>query len=350
MTSEVDVVVIGGGQAGLAAGFHLRRAGLDFVILDQQDQPGGAWQHYWDSLRLFSPAEHSRLPGWPMPPQPGEVFPTAAHVVDYLTRYEERYDLPVRRPVRVDAVRDAGERLAVHTDAGTWHARIVISATGSWEQPHIPNLPGAAEFPGTQLHTVDYRRPEPFAGQHVVIVGGANSAAQILADVSTVADTTWATLRPPRFMPDDIDGRILFDVATQHAVARREGREALRVSDLGDIIMVPSVLDARDRDVLHAVPMFDRITADGIAWADGTHQPCDAIIWCTGFTPDLRHLDSLSLTHRDGLPRTEGTRSVDEPRLYLMGYGDWTGAASATIIGAARTAKPTVADIVTRLS
>ena len=180
-------------------------------------------------------------------------------------------------------------------------------------------------------------------------MGGGNSAAQILADVSTVAATTWVTQRPPRFMPDDVDGRVLFDVATRREAARRAGTDSDGVSGLGDIVMVPSVREARDRGVLQAHPMFDRLTRVGVAWNDGTEQPVDAIIWCTGFRPTLDHLAPLGLEVQNGVPKTVGTRSVDESRLYLLGYGDWTGSASATLIGAGRTAKATVAEITDRL-
>ncbi|KAB1100209.1 MULTISPECIES: ArsO family NAD(P)H-dependent flavin-containing monooxygenase [Micromonospora] len=345
MPGSCDVVVVGGGQGGLAAGYYLRRAGLDYVILDAQSQPGGAWGHGWDSLRLFSPAEYSPLPGWGMPRQEGEDFPTAGHVVDYLRAYEQRYDLRVRRPVRAHEVRRAGERLAVETDAGRWLARYVISATGTWECPYVPDIPGREEFAGRQLHTVNYASPEEFRGQRVVIVGGGNSAAQILAEVSRVAETTWVTLRPARFMPDTVDGRVLFGVATRKAAGGAGGG----VSDLGDIVMVPSIRDARERAVLHSRPMFVRLTDRGVRWADGAEQPCEAVIWCTGFQPDLAHLAPLLPGWRQGKVAVEGTRSMDEARLYLLGYGDWTGPASATLVGAGRTAKATVADIATRL-
>ncbi|MEV5692539.1 ArsO family NAD(P)H-dependent flavin-containing monooxygenase [Micromonospora globbae] len=345
MPESCDVVVIGGGQAGLAAGYYLRRAGLNYVILDAAYQAGGAWQHYWHSMRLFSPAEYSPLPGWGMPRQEGEEFPTAGHVVDYLRAYEKRYDLAVRRPVRVHQVRPAGERLAVESEAGTWLARYVISATGTWECPYVPDVPGREAFAGRQLHTVDYTSPQDFRGQRVVVVGGGNSAAQILAEVSRVAEATWVTMRPPRFMPDDVDGRVLFGVATRAAGGGAGGG----VSDLGDIVMVPTVRDARERGVLHARPMFVRLTAHGVRWADGAEQSCDAVIWCTGFRPNLTHLAPLLPGGRHGEVETEGTRSVDESRLYLLGYGDWTGPASATLVGAGRTAKATVADIATRI-
>lgn len=131
MTRTVDVVVIGGGQAGLAAGYHLRRKKTDFVILDAQDGPGGAWQHAWDSLRLFSPAAFSSLPGRLMPAQRGEEYPDAAHVVDYLAGYEQRYELPVHRPVRAESIQHDAGRLRVETNAGTWSVRAVVSATGA---------------------------------------------------------------------------------------------------------------------------------------------------------------------------------------------------------------------------
>ncbi|MBW0105871.1 ArsO family NAD(P)H-dependent flavin-containing monooxygenase [Pseudonocardia sp. KRD291] len=347
---DLDVVVIGGGQAGLAAGYFLRRAGAEFVILDAQTGPGGAWRHGWDSLRLFSPARYSPLPGWWMPDQPGEPFPTGGHVRRYLEQYEQRYDLPIRRPVEVTSVSAQSRHLAVTDGRRTWRAPAVISATGSWRRPYVPAWPGRDLFTGTQIHTVSYHRADRFTGRRVVVVGGGNSAAQILAEVSTVADTTWVAQRQPRYLPDDVDGRVLFDVATRREAATRAGGDDTGgVAGLGDIVMVPSVLDARGRDVLHAHPMFDRITEHGIAWDDGSNLACDAIIWCTGFRPDLAHLDALGLsTASDGVPRTDGTRSLDEPRLHLLGYGDWTGTASATLIGAARTARTCVTEILGR--
>ncbi|MHA6802627.1 ArsO family NAD(P)H-dependent flavin-containing monooxygenase [Salinifilum ghardaiensis] len=345
-----DAVVIGGGQAGLAAGYFLRRAGLDFAVLDARSAPGGAWRDMWDSLHLFSPAEHSPLPGWWMPRQDGREYPDAAHVVRYLERYEQRYELPVHRPVRAASVRDAGGPLRVDTDRGAWHARFVLSATGTWDRPRVPACPGRELFTGRELHTADYRSPEEFRGLRVAVVGGGNSAAQILAELSEVAEALWLTRRPPRFMPDDVDGRVLFDVATRRQRARGAGQsDPPAVGDLGDIVMVPSVRAARDRGALRAHGMFDRLTRDGLAWDDGTEWPADAVLWCTGFSPNLDHLEPLGLTWQDGVVKTEGTRSVDDPRLHLLGYGDWTGPASATLIGAGRHARGAVDEITEQL-
>ncbi|MBF4133461.1 MULTISPECIES: ArsO family NAD(P)H-dependent flavin-containing monooxygenase [Streptomyces] len=348
MTQHTDVVVIGGGQAGLAAGYHLRRQGLDFAILDAQPTPGGAWQHPWDSLRLFSPAAFSSLPGRPMPVQLGEVYPDARHVVEYLAEYEQRYALPVVRPVRVRGVHRDGAFLRVASDSGTWRARAVVSATGTWWRPFLPAVAGRTEFGGRQLHTVDYRSPAEFAGQRVVAVGGGNSGAQIAADLAYDTQLTWVTQRPPRFLPDDIDGRALFDAATARRRALDAGRtDTGGVASLGDIVAIPPVREARDAGLLKASPMFTRIERDGIVWADGTRAGADAIIWCTGFRPALSHLGPLQLRGAHGHITTDGTRAVDEPRLHLLGYGDWTGPASATLIGVGRPAREAAREIAT---
>ncbi|MCX4419474.1 ArsO family NAD(P)H-dependent flavin-containing monooxygenase [Streptomyces mirabilis] len=342
MRRTSQVVVIGGGQAGLAAGYHLRRRGLDFVILDAQSRAGGAWQHAWDSLHLFSPAAYSSLPGRPMPVQPGKTYPDAGHVVRYLTGYEQRYELPVRRPVRVEAVRRDGGLLRVETDCGTWRARAVISATGTWWRPFIPAVPGQDNFAGRQLHTTGYRRPSDFAGQRVVVAGGGNSGAQIAADLAAHGgiDLTWVTQRPPRYLADDIDGRALFDAASARRRALDEGRsDTGGVASLGDIVAVPPVRTARDAGLLKAQPMFQRLTSDGVQWSNGTTAPVDAVIRCTGFRPALSHLVPLGLRGARGHIATEGTRAVGEPRLHLLGYGDWTGPASATLIGVGRPAR-----------
>ena len=355
---EVDVLVVGGGQAALAAGYHLRRAGLapesGYVLLDSGSTPGGAWAHMWPSLRLFSPPEYSSLPGWLMPAHSSAGFPAAAHVVDYLTQYEERYQLPVHHGIRVTAVRRADDdragRLLVDATSGPWSARAVISATGTWGRPFVPGYPGLETFAGQQLHSAQYTGPQQFAGQRVVIVGGGNTAAQLLAELSHVAHTTWVTPRPPRFLPDDVDGRALFAVATARRRALDAGlADPGGVAGLGDVVMVPPVREARDRGVLVARPMFERITPAGVVWPDGTSQPADVVLWCTGFRPDLGHLAPLGLRGPDGHIATAGTRAVLEPRVHLLGYGDWTGPGSATLIGVGRTAREAVNEIGARL-
>lgn len=341
-THSVDVLVIGAGQSGLAVGYYLRRAGLTFELLDEQPGPGGAWRHGWDSLRLFSPADASSLPGWLMPRPADDSFPARDAVIDYLTQYEQRYALPVRRPMRVDAVRRSGTGFAMQTDAGTWQARAVVCATGSWSHPFIPAYPGQSDFTGVQLHSAHYQNAAPLAGKRVLVVGGGNSGAQLLAEVSRVATTTWVTEKEPRFLPDDVDGRVLFTQATQRYHA---GQETAPPPSLGDVVMVEPVKEARTRGVLHSVRPFAGFTATGVVWPDGREEAFDAVLWCTGFRPSLSFLADLGVLQPDGRVATEGTRATALSGLWLVGYGSWTGFASATLIGVGRSARATVEEI-----
>ncbi len=340
---DFDVIVIGGGQAGLAMGYYLRRTPLRWAILDEQERPGGAWPRTWRSLRLFSPARYSSLPGWLFPA--GDEYPTRDQTIDYLAQYEERYGLNIRRPVRVTAVHRDGDGFRIESSAGEWRARAVVSATGTWAAPFIPAYPGRELFTGQQLHSSIYETPDAFVGRRVLVVGGGNSGAQILAEVSRVADTTWVTLTPPTFLPDHVDGRYLFEYETAVYRAKQQGREPPPEADLGDIVMVAPVVEARERGVLKAVPPFQRFTETGVVWPDGREERIDAVIWCTGFRPSLQHLSPLGLADERGRIAVQGTRSAREPMLWLVGYGDWTGFASATLIGVGRTARATVGEI-----
>lgn len=348
LLTSVDVVVVGGGQAALAVGYHLRRTALTSVILDAGEAPGGAWRHTWDSLRLFSPARYSSLPGWLMPGSDRE-YPHRDEVLDYLARYEERYDLPVERPVRVVGVRretPGAEGLVVETGEGRRiRARAVVGATGTWEGAHIPSEPGLVDFRGVSIHSARYRGPGPFRDRRVLVVGGGNSGAQIVADLPESARVTWVTRAPPRFLPDDVDGRHLFEQATAAWQARKEGRPPPAPLGLGDIVMVPPVREARDAGRLKAVPPPRLFVPDGVVWADGRHEAVDAVIWATGFRPALGWLEPLGVLGPDGRVELAGTRSVRESRLWLVGYGGWTGFASATLIGVGRSARAAVEEI-----
>ncbi|HEX8848953.1 MAG TPA: NAD(P)-binding domain-containing protein [Gemmatimonadaceae bacterium] len=209
---KTDVVVIGAGQAGLSAAYHLKRLGLTpvrgFVVLDQSPSPGGAWQYRWPSLTLSTVNRIHDLPGMRFADaiDTGESEVQAAVAVPrYFAAYEKRFALPVYRPVHVRVVCDRGERLVVEADRFDVSARGIINATGTWETPYIPEYPGADLFRGRQLHTKDYRTAEEFAGQHVVVVGGGISAIQLLDEISRVTTTTWVTRRPPEFRTGPFD-------------------------------------------------------------------------------------------------------------------------------------------------
>ncbi len=355
--SARDVVVVGGGQAALAVGYHLarelRQSRATVALLDGQPGPGGAWRDGWDSLRLFSPAQWSSLPGYPFPrflADRGARAAEAPHrddVLGYLGAYEARYDLPVWRPVRVTGVRrpegTPGGGLRVETDRGDVLARAVVAATGTASRPSVPDVPGRDGFRGVQVHSSAYRSPAPFAGRRVLVVGGGNSGAQILAEVSAVARASWVVEREPRFLPEDVDGRALFDAATARYHAIQNGEDPGRPYGLGDVVQVPSVREAKGAGRLGDLrPPIARFTTAGVVWPDGDTEAVDAVIWCTGFRPALGFLGPLGA---GGRVAVEGTRSVAEPRLWLVGYGSWTGFASATLVGVGRSARDTAREV-----
>lgn len=346
---DADVVVIGAGQAGLSAAYGLRRAGFapgpGFVVLDGEDGPGGAWRHRWPTLRMATVHGVHDLPGLARP----EADPAraASEVVPaYFADYEREFDLQVVRPVHVVAVRDCiddrarsrpfdAPHLLVETGRGTWRTRAVINATGTWTRPFRPRYPGRASFRGRQLHTVEYRGPEEFAGLRVVVVGGGTSAVQALLEITPLAaSTTWVTRRPPVFHDGPFDGRA--------AVARVDARVRAGLPPLSVVAVtgLPAAAAALPRR-----PMFERIEPDAVVWADGTSQPADVILWATGWRAELGHLAPLHLRGPGGGVVMDGTRVVADPRVHLVGYGP-----GASTIGANRAGRAAAHEVVALLT
>jgi cation diffusion facilitator CzcD-associated flavoprotein CzcO len=334
MTS--DVVVIGAGQAGLSTARSLARQGFEpetgFVVLDAEERPGGAWQHRWPSLTVGTTHRVHDLPGMPFEPD-ADNLRAADAVPAYFAEYEQRFGLRVHRPVQVTAVtRTDDDRFLVQTDHGDWTARAVVNATGTWTRPFVPRYPGQELFRGRQLHTVDYRGASEFAGRHVVVVGGGASATQLLAEISRVTSTTWVTRRPPVFRDGPFDEEAGRRAVAMVEEAVREGRRPGSVVGVtGLLLSTPYIRDALDRGVLERLPMFDRITEDGVVWEDGRFVAADVILWATGFRAALTHLAPLHLRAPGGGIRMDGTHVAGEPRVHLVGYGP-----SASTIGANR--------------
>jgi cation diffusion facilitator CzcD-associated flavoprotein CzcO len=333
---ETDVVVIGAGQAGLSSAYFLRRADMDFTVLDANPVPGGAWQHRWPTLRMATVHGIFDLPGMKFAP-PHDDEPAATAVPAYFAAYEREFDLDVRRPVAVSAVRP-GPRLLVDTPEGTWSARAVINATGTWTRPFWPHYPGS--FAGRQLHTADYAGPAEFAGKRVLVVGGGTSAVQLQLEIATVADTFWVTRRPPVFRTEPFTheyGRELIARVDERVRAGLPPESVVRATEL---MLTPEIVAARERGLLDRRPMFDRLVPTGVAWADGTTLDVDVILWCTGWRAALDHLAPLGLRGPGGGIVMDGTRVVAEPRLHLVGYGP-----SASTVGANRAGRTAVREI-----
>ncbi|MGZ0236243.1 NAD(P)-binding domain-containing protein [Streptomyces sp. CPS1] len=342
---EVEVVVTGAGQAGLSSAYHLRRSGFeperDFVVLDRSPAPGGAWQFRWPSLTYGKVHGMHSLPGMELT-DADPARPSAEVIGEYFDRYERAFDLRVRRPVAVRAVREGdGGRLLVETSAGTWSTRALINATGTWDQPFLPRYPGQEGFRGRQLHTAQYAGPEEFAGQRVVVVGGGASGTQHLLELAPyAAATTWVTRRPPVFRegPFDADaGRAAVALVEERV---RQGLPPRSVVSVTGLPLNDAIRKGLADGVLDRLPMFDRITPDGVEWRDGRHVEAEVILWATGFRAALGHLAPLRLREPGGGIRAEGTRAVADPRIHLVGYGP-----SASTIGANRAGRAAVRDI-----
>ncbi|MDQ8707097.1 NAD(P)-binding domain-containing protein [Streptomyces sp. LHD-70] len=342
---NVQVVVVGAGQAGLSAAHHLRRTGFepdrDFVVLDHAPRPGGAWQFRWPSLTYGRVHGMHALPGMELTGADPER-PSSEVIGEYFTAYEETFDLRVHRPVEVRAVREGeGGLLLVESSEGTYATRALINATGTWDRPFWPRYPGQERFRGRQLHTAQYPGPQEFAGQRVIVVGGGSSGVQHLLEIAPLAaETTWVTRREPVFRDGEFgrdQGRAAVALVEERV---RRGLPPRSVVSVTGLALTEAVRQGRADGTLDRLPMFDRITADGVAWDDGREVAADVILWATGFRPVVDHLAPLRLREPGGGIRLDGTRAARDPRVHLVGYGP-----SASTIGANRAGRAAVREI-----
>lgn len=337
----MQIVVIGAGQAGLSAAYHLVRRGLrpgtDFVVLDANDGPGGAWRHRWDSLTFDAAHGLHDLPGLPLgSPDPQE--PASAVVSRYYEAFERRFGLQVIRPVAVAAVTradDADHALVVRaSDGRSWTAGAVVNATGTWDRPYWPSYPGRADFAGRQLHTHDFTDASDFAGERVLVVGGGTSAAQFLLQLDAAgARTTWSTRRAPDWTDTAFDvewGRGVEERVNARTSAGLPPRSV--VAETGLPLTAPYRAGIAS-GVLASRGPLERLLPQGAVFTDGTTAEIDTVLWATGFRAAVDHLSPLRLREPGGGIRmaADAVSVVREPRLFLVGYG-----ASASTLGATR--------------
>ncbi len=318
---NTDVLVIGAGQAGLSTAYHLARRGIRHVIVDGEDGPGGAWRHRWDSLTMATVNGIFDLPGMPRE-EVDPATPSNVAIPDYFRRFEEKFGLDVRRPVRVGSVRRVPG--GFETDIGVT-SRALVNATGTWGQPFVPYVPGRDTFRGRQVRTVDYGSAEDFRGLRTAIVGGGISASGFLLEVAEVTDVLWFTRRPPVLRKDEFTPEIGAEVVAQVDARVRRGLRPRSVVSLTGLKYSPELAAHT------ALPMFTRIEPDGVRLRDGGFEPVDVIVWATGFRADLGHLAPLKLRGPAGGIRMDGTAVAADPRIHLAGYGP-----GASTVGANR--------------
>lgn len=331
-----DSIVVGAGQAGLGASYHLRRRGIEHLVLDGNPAPGGAWQHRWDSLTMDDVHGVADLPDAVAPDRSqrraNEVVP------GYFGDYERLHDLPVLRPVRVDRVEPDGDLLRVRAGDRSWSTRTLVNATGTWTRPFVPHYPGIETFAGEQFHTATYPGREHLRGRRVLVVGGGASAVQFIGELAPIADTLWVTRRPPVWREDfDAEAGLRAVTAVEERV--RRGLPPASVVSVTGLALRPQEQEAAELGAYDRHPMFARVEPRGVRWADGTFEPVDVIVWATGFRPAVDHLAPLALRSPEGgialepVPgKVQGaTTAVRDPRIQLVGYGP-----SASTIGASR--------------
>jgi putative flavoprotein involved in K+ transport len=342
---HADVLIVGGGQSGLAAAYAARQAGLAPVLLEAGEEPAGSWPHYYDSLTLFSPARYSELPGRPFGGDP-DRYPTRDELTDYLRAYASELDADIRTGRRVRELRalDGGGFSAV-TDSGLeLTADLAIAATGGFGTPHHPALPLDA-FTGDVLHAAEYRSPTPYAGRRVVVVGGGNSAVQIAAELADVARVTIATRSPLKFTSQRPLGHDL------HWWLTYSGLDAAPIGRWLRGRTTPVLDDGRYRDALatgnpDARAMFLRLDRDHAVWSDGKREPVDAVILATGYRPNLAYLAGTGALDASGQPLHRAGVSSTVPGLGYVGLEYQRSIASATVRGVGRDAKRVTAGLV----
>ena len=340
---SAETVVIGGGQSGLAVGYHLRQRRVPFLILDENEKVGDVWRKRWDSLRLFTPARYSSLPGMAFPGRPS-TYPTKDQTANYLAAYADKFELPIRTAVNVDRLSAAGDRFEIACRAEVLSARNVVIATGAYHHPRIPPFASGLDTSIVQLHSNAYRNRSQLRPGPVLVVGAGNSGAEIATELArdhrvwlsgpdTGQEPTRAGSLPDRFFTP-----IMWFVATQLKVTNPLGRKLRdhfldppRGIPLGrirrnDIITAGIEPVARTTGVRNGFPLLE----------DGRVLEVSNVIWCTGYTPDFKWIDLPIPTTRYGFPIQERGVVPSVPGLYFIGLLFLSSLSSALIGGVGR--------------
>lgn len=358
-SEHVETVIIGGGQAGLSVGYHLARRHRPFVILDANQRVGDAWRKRWDSLRLFTPARYDGLPGWPFPAAAWS-FPTKDELGDYLEAYAERFDLPVRTGVRVDGLSREGDRYVVAAGDHRFEADHVVVASGAYQRPRVPAFASGLDPGIVQLHSSQYRNPSQLREGGVLVVGAANSGAEIALDVSRT-HRTWLSGRHPGqepFRPGKKRDRLFIPVVwfmashllTVRTPIGRKVQQKFQVEGGQHSRGIP-LARVRPKDFTSAgVERLPRTAGarNGLpVLDDGRVLEVTNVIWCTGFVPDFAWI-SLPVFAKDGSPVHDRGIVESEPGLYFVGLVFLYALASSLVGGAGRDAEHIVKHIASR--
>jgi putative flavoprotein involved in K+ transport len=326
----LDVVVVGGSQAGLAIAWHLRRQGLRFVVLEASPEIGHTWRSRWDSLKLFTPAQYDALPGMAFP-APADTYPTKEPVADYLRDYAKAFDLPVHLNARVTSLIRTDGGFEVRTADQTYRARQVVVATGPFQVPFVPPQAAKLDPSVTQVHSADYRNPQALSDGRVLVVGGGNSGFQIAEELAATrqVDLSIATRYP--MLPQRLGGRDLFWWLTRLGLLRvtvtsRPGRRMSR----RDFVIGTNRRRLEGKGVRFRPRLVD---AEGrtVRFADHSLlEDVGVVVWATGYRPDYSWLHIPGLVREGHVVHQRGVTEV--PGLYFLGLS-WQHTRGSALLG-----------------
>jgi putative flavoprotein involved in K+ transport len=325
-----DVIVVGGGQAGLAIGYFLAQQGRDFTILEAAAEPAAAWRERWDSLRLFTPARYDALPGLAFPGDP-DRYPGRDEVVEYLADYARHFDLPVQLDSPVRAIRRIGATFLVELDDRSYEADQVVVATGPFQVPFVPAIAERLDPEVVQLHSTEYRSPDAIPNGPVLVVGGGNTGFQIAEELSGSRQVHLSIGSRQTPLPQRILGRDLFWYLDASGLIRKTTASRIgRRMEGRDTLIGSTPRGIRRR---HGVRLHGRtVDAAGasVTFSDGTKLDVGAVIWATGFRLDHSWVDvpvfddAGRLVHRRGV--------TDSPGLYFLGLS-WQHTRGSALLG-----------------
>lgn len=356
-TSEAfDVIVIGGGQAGLSVGYHLARTGVRFVILDAHERVGDSWRQRWDSLRLFTPAKFNGLDGMPFPAA-GNYFPTKDEMADYLESYARHFQLPVRNGERVQRVCRYGDRFVIVTDTREYHAAQVVVAMGKYQQPRSPAFAEGLSRGIVRLHSSDYRNVRQLKPGGVLVAGAGNSGADLALEAARAGHKVWLAgpavgevpFRPESFVGRNLMGPLVLGFVFHHVLTADTpmGRRA----QAGAFTRPVPLIRVKSRDLKAAgIERVARVVGvrDGLPLlADGRVLGVSNVIWSSGYHPGFEWVD-LPIFDEDGAPRHRSGVVEAQPGLYFVGLPFLHAMSSSMIHGVGRDAARIVQEIYAR--
>jgi putative flavoprotein involved in K+ transport len=330
VSDQLEVAVIGGGQAGLAIGYFLTQQGRNFAILEAADQPADAWRTRWDSIKLFTPARYSSLPGLPFPGDP-DVYPGRDDVAAYLTEYARHFALPVVLSSRVRAIRLADDRYRVELEDRSYTAEQVVIATGPFQVPFVPPIADDLGENVLRLHSTRYRAPGDFPDGRVLVVGGGNTGFQIAEELSASREVHLSIGSRQTPLPQRILGRDLFWYLEKIGAMRKSTDTRIGRRLAGRDTLIGS--NPRRLRKLHGVQLHPRaVEASGrtVRFSDGSELDVSAVIWATGFRNDHSWIDAPIFDDRRRVVHRRGVTGC--PGLYFLGL-TWQYTRGSALIG-----------------